>query len=307
MKDDNSEYVIATHNGVFHADDVFAVATLSLLFEKKEGHVLGDLRPVRIVRTRDLAVWNTADFVVDVGLVYDPAKGRFDHHQAGGAGERANTIPYASFGLVWKTFGEKLAGSKEAADAIDQRLVQPIDALDNGVSITKEIFPGVRPFDISAIIGGMNASWNEGDNANDSKFLIAVQLAKDILNREITGAKFEIASRHVVEEIYESTADKRLIVLDQEYPWEGVLSKYSEPLFVVYPKDGNWRMKTVRSNPSSFESRKYLPESWAGKSGVELSAVTGVPGGIFCHNKRFMAAAETKEAILGMAEIALNS
>lgn len=33
------------------------------------------------IRTRDPAVLDTCDVVVDVGGVYDPAKNRFDHHQ----------------------------------------------------------------------------------------------------------------------------------------------------------------------------------------------------------------------------------
>lgn len=34
-------------------------------------------------RTRDPAVLDTCDIVVDVGAVYDEAKQRFDHHQRG--------------------------------------------------------------------------------------------------------------------------------------------------------------------------------------------------------------------------------
>jgi uncharacterized UPF0160 family protein len=38
-----------------------------------------------------------------------------------------------------------------------------------------------------------------------------------------------------------------------------------------------------------------------------LEKITGVAGAIFCHNARFMAVAKTKEAILKLSEIALNS
>lgn len=34
-----------------------------------------------ITRTRDYAVLDTMDVVVDVGGVYDPEKNRYDHHQ----------------------------------------------------------------------------------------------------------------------------------------------------------------------------------------------------------------------------------
>ena len=37
-------------------------------------------RDAKIVRTRDPKLLETFDIVVDVGGVYDPSKGLFDHH-----------------------------------------------------------------------------------------------------------------------------------------------------------------------------------------------------------------------------------
>src|SRR3990167_7769204 len=124
---------IITHSGSFQADDIFAVAILLLAVGESE-----------VIRTRDKDQIAAADYVVDVGMVYDPAQNRFDHHQPGGAGERPNGIPYASCGLVWKEFGEMLAGGKEEADLIDTNLMQPLDAHDNGVAIADDRFKGVR-------------------------------------------------------------------------------------------------------------------------------------------------------------------
>ncbi len=63
--------------------------------------------PLQIVRTRDEALLAAADVRVDIGGRSDPASGDFDHHQRGGAGERANGIRYASFGLVWRHHGAR--------------------------------------------------------------------------------------------------------------------------------------------------------------------------------------------------------
>ncbi len=117
----SKQIIVATHDGKFHADDIFACATLELFLNTK----------TRIVRTRDEAVINKADFVVDVGGIYSPEQKRFDHHMREGAGERANGIPYASFGLVWKEYGAAISGTPEIAARIDARLVSPIDADDN--------------------------------------------------------------------------------------------------------------------------------------------------------------------------------
>ena len=95
---------VATHSGSFHADEVFALATLRLHFG-----VIG------IIRTRDPEELAACDLRIDVGRKYDPESGDFDHHQ-GDAGERANGIRYASFGLVWKSFGAQVCGSEAIAD-----------------------------------------------------------------------------------------------------------------------------------------------------------------------------------------------
>ena len=93
---------VVAHSGEFHADDVLQWQSLSLLLGK-----------VRVLQP-DQKIINAGDYVVDVGGTYDPDKKRFDHHQVGGAGNRQNGIPYAAFGLVWKEYGEKIAGSKKS-------------------------------------------------------------------------------------------------------------------------------------------------------------------------------------------------
>ena len=54
---------IVTHSGAFHADDVFAVATLDLTYDGK----------VKFMRSREPEDLAKADIVLDVGAVYDPA------------------------------------------------------------------------------------------------------------------------------------------------------------------------------------------------------------------------------------------
>jgi uncharacterized UPF0160 family protein len=65
---------IATHNGVFHSDEITAIA---LLLEFGLG--FGD-RDITIIRTRDKAVLETTDILIDVGGEYDGIR-KFDHHQ----------------------------------------------------------------------------------------------------------------------------------------------------------------------------------------------------------------------------------
>jgi uncharacterized UPF0160 family protein len=72
---------VATHDGSFHADEVFAIAALQLLGE-----------PVEVVRTRDRGSQAAADLRVDVGFRHDPEAGDFDHHQRDFDGVRPNGV-----------------------------------------------------------------------------------------------------------------------------------------------------------------------------------------------------------------------
>jgi len=290
---------VLAHSGQFHADDVFAVATLCLLLE--------DSRRINIVRTRDDSLIQKAEYVVDVGGVYDPDKNRFDHHQIGGAGKRDNGVPYASFGLVWMKYGTKICRSEKVSTSIDQKLVQPIDASDNGVAISTRVFEKVSHFDVQSLIRSMNPDWMESHVGIDKIFLSAVEFAKKIISREIKLASDNVLGEGLVFDAYNKSEDKRIVVFDTQLPWEQVISKFPEPLYVIFPKESGWRIKAVRNEADGFENRKNFPASWAGKRSPELSMLTGVPGGIFCHNNLFVAEAQTKEGALAMARIATDA
>ena len=293
--------IIITHSGTFHTDDIFACATLGLLLDK-QGY------KYEIIRTRDDKIIKTGDYVVDVGGEYDPIQNRFDHHQIGGAGIRENTIPYASFGLVWKEFGEQLTGSTQATKRIDENLVASIDATDNGISVTKSLFPDINAYGLHGIISAFLPSWKETESANvDKTFTEFVSYAKILLAREIIKARDLIEGEKEVAEIYKNTEDKRLIIMDSYLPWKKELSRHPEPLFLVSKgNDGNWNLSCVRNDLSAFTNRKDLPVSWAGLRDEKLAQVTGVSDAVFCHTKRFLCVVKSKEGALKLGEIALK-
>ena|SRR3989344_4004254 len=288
---------IVTHSGNFHTDDIFAVATLLMVFPDAE-----------VVRSREAEVWKTADILVDVGGVYDPRSFKFDHHQIEGAGARKNSIPYASFGLVWKEFGEKVTGSEEALDIIDEKLAMPIDAIDNGVALSTPKFPGVREYTLYDYLNSYIDHEETDPDVLMEAFMKLVGVARDLLEREINIAKNIAKDTQEVTKIINETLDKRIIVLSTRAAWERVVAQFPEVVFVVYPRrEGSWGVKGVAAGLGSFERKKFLPESWAGKQADELAFVTGVRDAIFCHRDRFLAGAKSKEGALKLAEIALNS
>lgn len=287
-----TDITIATHNGNFHADDVFSIAALKNIFPA-----------FNLVRTRDLEVIGKADVVIDVGGIYDPETGRFDHHQRGGAGERENGIPYSSFGLVWKKYGlEICGGNQDVANSVDSSLVSTIDAIDCGH--VEGVSKGIS---LSQTISMFNPTWEE-ESHYDVCFDEAVAFASRVLTRFIASASGGISAKSIVAKAIEQAEDPRVIVLEQYTPWKRTVHALSEDaLFMVYPSDsGQWRIQTVPVEPGSFENRKSLPKAWAGLSDKALQDVTQLDDAMFCHNGLFIGGAASFESTMKMAAMALE-
>ena len=295
----NGRKTIAVHSGSFHPDDVFSVALLSIVFDGK----------IKVMRTRDPAVFSKADFIVDVGLEYDPDNNRFDHHQAGGAGARSNGIKYSSIGLLWKKYGQEVCRNIKIAQIIENRIIQTIDADDERVGLYDKKIEGVQPFLFIDYIYDIKPTWKENDYSLDDAFLKAVSVAKEFLQREIKVEGDNEEANAIVDKIYAESFDKRVIVFDNPYWPKSGLIKYPEPTFVVKKeKDGEkWRITAMNKEKYTHEVRKNFPEKWWGKSGGELIKITGVSDATFCRNGGVFAGAVSKEGAIKLAELALES
>lgn len=280
-----------------------------------------------LVRTRDAASIARADFAVDVGGVWDPASGRFDHHQKGFQGARSSGVVYASAGLVWKEYGARCvslvarqqAGQAVTADqaadiahAIDADLVQYLDMSDTGAARSA---PG--SYGLSAIISGFNPTWLDEQAAGSAaaadtlrleRFRRAMEFATDIL---VNGVVYRVGAMLAVQQVRQSQRleSRRLLFLENAaLPWASVVrNEMPEVLFVISHSvaEQRYMLHTVPSAADSFEARKDLPASWAGLQGAELAAVTGVPDAVFCHNNLFIAACQSRDGVLEMARQAL--
>jgi uncharacterized UPF0160 family protein len=287
---------IVTHNGHFHADELLAVATLLLKYPKAE-----------VVRSRDEEVIESGDIVVDVGHVHDPSKLRFDHHQTAGAGAHENGIPYASFGLVWKEFGGEIAGGQEEALIIEEQLVMPVDALDNGIKLSAPLFKDVKEYSIGDYFESF-ASGSETLEDYERGFHVALELAAGLMSREIKRARESVLGRKEVERIYSESANKKIIVLPGHFHWKKALIP-TEAQFVVYPHtNGLWAVQGIpKSHDTPFDRKKSLPSAWAGLNNGELVRASGVDDAVFCLREGWLAGARSQEGAQKLAEIALNS
>ena len=309
--------VIVTHNGKFHADDAWAAAVLNVLHPGSE-----------IVRTRDPAIIEKADFAVDVGGIWDPATGRFDHHQKGFDGARQSGVVYASAGLVWREYGARCVGAlaalhtgqqlsedsaREIAYAIDADIVQYLDMSDTGAARNA---PG--SYGLSAVISGFNPNWLDEQRMGYgepteayrlAQFRRAMDLLTDIM---VNAVKYRVGATLAVEQVRQSEVlegGQVLFLKNSALPWTSVVRKeMPKVLFVISHNLGEQRymLHTVPATADTFEARADLPASWAGLRDGDLAAVTGVADAGFCHNGRFIAAAKSYEGIYAMALQALK-
>lgn len=310
--------IIATHSGKFHADDAWAVAVLNILYPDSD-----------IIRTRDQALIDAADFAIDVGGIWDPASGRFDHHQKGFEAARQSGVPYASAGLVWKEYGARCVAAialahtghelahetaRQLAYAIDDDVVQYLDLSDVGAAKNA---PG--GYGLSAVISGFNPNWLDeqrlgyGETVEDyrlGQFRRAMAFLADVMVNQV---RYRVGALLALEQVRQSETleDGRVLFLkNSALPWTTVVRKeMPKVLFVISHSISEQRhmLHTVPASPESFAARADLPETWAGLRDSELAAVTGVVDAIFCHNGRFIAAAKSFDSALTMARQALQA
>jgi uncharacterized UPF0160 family protein len=303
---------IGTHNGVFHADDLLAVASIKIC-----------IPDATVIRTRDANILKECDIVIDVGNVYDVNSMRYDHHQQGGAGQHAGSdIKYSSFGLVWKAWGENIvstvlySGHTKVRPSlndisycwqyVNDNLVMGVDALDNGQSSpTNSIV-------VSRMLSMFNPSWYEAKderNNHDTAFENTLAFARRIIENTVKAGYGIVSACSIVQEGV-AACNNRIMVLDKFCPW--IDSIHGEDpngnvLYVVFPSEtGEWMVQAVPDAPGSFGKRKPLPSNWGGLRASDLDNVTGIEGCVFCHNGLFIAGNKTREGAIAMAKLAVD-
>ncbi len=302
---------LVTHSGTFHADDVFAAATLRILWPDA---------PLERTRERERLEAVTQDdaiAVFDVGDHYDPDHQNFDHHQRGFGLTRPDGVPYAAFGLVWKThgvaccraaLGDEALDSDEDLDAVharvESKLVRAIDAADCGVLSTGAHLKDrpeveLQRTDISTLVSLYNPLGDHPHRIQDEAFERAMAVAIEVLRASIERALAFVEAGRVVAAHDDGSA---ILVLDPYVPWHDHIADHHR--FVLSPAhDGSgWMVETVQDE---YVPRCPFPEEWGGLRDEDLAQVSGVEDAIFCHRALFIGAAESKDGALTMAQKAL--
>lgn len=310
--------IIATHNGKFHADEVTGYAILSYIFPENE-----------LTRTREEDVIQTAHIVIDVGKVYEPKNGRFDHHQESCKETYSDkyTTLLSSAGMVFKEYGTKFIKAVLAdKDTLDDKIVeltkeyiykyiiQPIDGWDNGIPEYPSQLSGQRNYpnnwNISYIVNLYNNPnvWDydaqldnfiKASNYIQSNLILFVESEYEKLFEY--NNDYEIISRCM-----KSRTNEQIIVVDIHCEnWLTSLKEYEKDngiegiiKYIIYPDYSGWRIKTIVTDYPNHR-RSLAPETFL------KERISKPDDLVFVHKALFIGGAKTLECAMEMGELSL--
>lgn len=275
--------LVVTHNGPFHADDVLAFGLIRAFLDAD----------AEVVRSRDPRDWERADIVIDVGGVYAPDRGRFDHHQASYVG------PLSSAGMVVRWLVEAGHVRQDVGEVLQTQVVDYVDEVDNGRTQPQSHVP---------CFANQVQAFNHGNDTLeefDRAFVDAAAFARRYVLGIAHGVEAIRSARASVEEAMAAavTSGSNVLELDRYCKWKpayfdcGGAEHPTE--YALYPgMDGKWHVLAIPPQFGDFGQKRSLPEAWAGLTGSSLERATGVPGAKFCHKNRFIAVFSTREGAL---------
>ncbi len=281
---------LGTHDGSFHADEVTACSLL-LLFDQIDRD--------KVYRTRDPKIHERCDYVCDVGGLYEPAKRRFDHHQAGYQGSMS------SAGMVLLYLKEQGIIEPHLYDYLNKSLVMGVDAHDNGVA---KLEPGITSFS-QVISNFMPIEYDASSKEVDRAFFSAVDFCLAHIDRMRRRYAYTLECRTAVKKAM--VEGNYALIFEESLPWlENFFDlggEFHPAQFVIMPTGDIWKLRAIPPTLADrMKVRKPLPEAWAGLQDQELKQISGIPGAVFCHKGRFISIWETKEDAMKALNLALR-
>lgn len=282
-----------THAGLFHADEVFAVAELLMLFEVQLERT--------ILRDKDLEDYlsDYDGFVLDIGRKRDPINLQYDHHHT--ELTRIDGYPYATAGLIWADYGHQIV-RKYYPDSdidliwkwVDEKLIKGIDAHDDDAAYELNAVCKAGEVEVKSL-SNVISTYNHTDvNDHDEqyiRFAAAVDLATVMLKSEMDyAAKVSVSLKG-----FEATFDGELCIMDKGGPWQHAIDlKHPYVLYVLAPSNHPGSPYSLTAVPVKPGSRKV-------KAPILRGDFTG-----FIHKGQWIAGGE-KDDLIKLAKYNINA
>jgi uncharacterized UPF0160 family protein len=214
---------IVTHNGIFHADEVSAIALLEIFTDEK-------YEIKRVPHNTPKEELREYDFAIDIGREFDGKK-FFDHHQWSGG--------KSSAGLIWEYLGVAKDYPKLS------RLIEMVDKQDTGRAKAKE-------FEYPNLIKLFNGNIER----NDENFFKALEFAKMIINSIKKEEEDRLKAKKIIENSKEFENIPETLELKEFNPfWKKFINtKNNSDIKVVIWKDkDSYKAQVVPKEEDSFE------------------------------------------------------
>jgi uncharacterized UPF0160 family protein len=269
---------VITHDGVFHADEVFAIALL-----KEFVSPFLQIERTRNPETIANALQDPTVFVLDLGLTFDPDNLNFDHHQNKG-GQATNMLI-----LNWLRETDRI--ENELAKEL-HTFMKGISDFDTNEGEIHQAFATINPRNELRLVSHVVAGFNR--NPTDVKeqrqaFSNALEFASAILQNEIHSANERIKAV----KIWESKEKmNNCLVFDEFCPIWKEKAKHTHITCAVMPTGANWSCLSIDSEkhplPTEQEIKELLGET--------------VTDFVFAHKGRFTAGFLTKESAVKIGQ-----
>ncbi len=306
--------VLYVHDGLFHADDVLCAALFEAHFKNIERMVIRRRMTIEDIEelkslddgvTRIVCDTGCQDLVTDNLLV-------LDHHSADKI-SYTNGVQYAAVGKFANCLRWAFPAYPEFRIAFvwndfQKTVLWPVEIQDNGQNV-KELNIQLSP-NLFSWISTFNCSWNEGLAESSYRFFEVVKLATKILDRQLDRLESAREAEILVKEaISAQLPDQEVLVLDQFLPWQETVVNHnlenpnSKIKVVVFKATGEnqWNCQCVPVSLGSFDTVVKTPEKWGGKTGPEISFLSGIKGAVFCHRGLWLCGWNSKDAAIEAA------
>lgn len=298
---------LVTHSGGFHADELLSSVVLTRIYPQAE---------VKRSREKQWITPSAEKIIFDVGGDYNAESQIFDHHQRPSP-LREDGQPYSSFGLIWAHYGRTYLAAMDVPakdieaihSAFDAKFVLPIDLLDNG-AMEPSVAGPLSPLTLPSLLGSLKPVFdNASPTADDDAFFAALLIARSFIEAFVLNLAAKARAKSIVEEAIAAAGTSPILELPMGMPYLSALIKAEADhmMFVVNPRGEDWTLNGIKLSNDTFDQRADLPAAWAGLSDEALEEASGVKGAKFCHNARFIAVANSREAILKMADLAVKA
>lgn len=217
---------IATHNKIFHADEVTAIALLKVFTDY-------DLEIYRL--DHQIEDFSNYDMVIDMSKKFDGIK-YFDHHQNKGG--------KSSAGLIWDYLGQGANFPRIT------KLIHLVDMQDTGIQKAGE-------FEYPSLIKAFNAI-EISSELQEEQFHKAVAFAVTIIAAMKHNQKELEHAKEIVNHAYYFQGHPRILELEAFTPhWSSYINGIAQPniLAVVWhdKEEDNWKVKLTPKVPGRFE------------------------------------------------------